>query len=60
MIIEGLVPDESPEITLVIHGFACKKIFMYPFVRRLRNKGLTVINWGYPSLTQDIQYHADR
>lgn len=45
---------------VVVHGFAGKRLWMYPLCFRLRSRGFRVTNWGYPSLWQTIAEHAGR
>ena len=45
---------------VVVHGFAGKRVWMYPLCFRLRSRGFRVTNWGYSSLWHTIAEHPER
>lgn len=53
---EGL----SSEVVLLLHGLCGHRLVMWPLAKRLRGAGYRTINWGYRSLTKDIESHAER
>jgi triacylglycerol lipase len=50
----------STEVVILLHGLCGHWLVMSPLARRMRSAGYRTINWGYRSLTKDIQHHASR
>lgn len=48
------------ESVIVVHGLAAHPIMMMLLARRIRKAGYDVRNWGYPSITGNIERHAAR
>ena len=51
----------SPRKTVVlIHGLGGSRLDMWPISKRLRNAGFVTKNWGYRSIGNRIETHAQR
>ena len=50
----------SDETVVLIHGLGGTRLDMWPVSRRLKNYGFQVENWGYRSLGNSIEKHAER
>lgn len=48
------------EAVIVVHGLAAHPIMMMLLARRIRGAGYDVRNWGYPSISGNIERHAER
>ncbi len=47
------------ESVVLIHGLGAHWALMQPLAWRLQRAGFTTLNWGYRSLTHDIETHAE-
>ncbi len=52
--------SSSGNPVIVVHGFAGKRIWMWPLCARLRSRGFRVHNFGYLSVAGSIETHAER
>ena len=45
---------------VLVHGLAANTLMLKPIERHLQKDGYRTINWGYPSILRDIQWHAQK
>ena len=57
---DSRLPNPSGETVVLVHGLAAHWLAMWPLARHLERRGFRVINWGYPSITRNIDEHARR
>ena len=48
------------DIVILVHGLGGSRIDMWPISRRLKLLGYNVRNWGYRSVGNRIETHAER
>ena len=48
------------DLVILIHGLGGNRIDMWPIGRRLKSLGFEVCNWGYRSIGNRIETHANR
>ncbi|RMF37621.1 MAG: alpha/beta fold hydrolase [Planctomycetota bacterium] len=53
-------PTRDGDLVLLLHGYAAHKVLMTPLELRLRHRGWTTVNWGYPSVFSSIPDLAER
>ncbi len=53
-------PINQNDTVVLVHGLGGSRLDMWPLGRRLKRCGYTVGNWGYRSIGQRIETHADR
>ena len=53
-------PIHQNDTVVLVHGLGGSRLDMWPLGRRLKRCGYTVRNWGYRSIGQRIETHADR
>jgi len=51
---------DQNDVVVLVHGLGGSRLDMWPLSRRLKRCGYTVRNWGYRSIGQRIETHADR
>jgi pimeloyl-ACP methyl ester carboxylesterase len=50
----------SNDAVVLVHGLGGSRLDMWPIARRLKRLGFHVHNWGYRSIGNRIETHADR
>lgn len=48
----------SGPVVILLHGLGCGRLVMSRMESGLRNRGFSPVNVGYPSLREDVAYHA--
>ncbi len=51
---------ENKDTVVLVHGLGGSRLDMWPISRRLKRAGFHVNNWGYWSVGNRIETHADR
>ena len=51
---------EKQETVVLVHGLGGSRLDMWPIARRLKRSGFDVRNWGYVSIGNRIESHAQR
>ena len=50
--------DRSGRTVILVHGVCAHPWYMWTLARRLRQRGYSVINWGYRSLFRELDFHG--
>ncbi len=51
---------QKNETVVLVHGLGGSRVDMWPISRRLKRLGFNVRNWGYRSIGNRIETHAQR